>query len=508
MKPKLSAIEEYRIKVVNLIIIFLSCSIVVSAISFISQKMQGDLPNIKWSYLVAFMIFVLTETGILIWKKKVFVKNGNLVLNEYKQIKVLVFFILIVNFNCLTYISPNIDSWATLFYFTMIIAYFLDMKLTVAFVILSAISVIVSFKVAPGTLPDVGMYGDMFSSRAALMIFIYFSIGVMVYFTGNILANAKEDQVSRNQNKLEEVIAKVTLLMKQLSDTTMSLSSIAQSENASMEEIASTSQIIEESNGKIIEESKKSSANLEKLKDGSIEITNKVQDTQRVSQAMVDVSRKNETALTEVLKISEKLKESTSHTLGVTSTLQEKTEKIDQLLQIIQQVAGETNLLALNAAIEAARAGESGKGFAVVAQEVRKLADSTKESLANVKEVVDEFKEDTKRVEELTRSNSEQIINQNEVLDNTVSQIKNMIEELKHSAQAIKHVDNLSKNQNEYMHDTIAFNDEILNSVQEEMQQFHDIASLVQENKEEIEEIVHSIEDLNEIINEIGILLQ
>lgn len=508
MRPKLSAIEEYRIKVVNLIIVFLSASIILSAGSNMSQKMGGKLLDISWGILIGFAVFVIIESALLIWKKFVFVKEGNLILKEYNQIKYLVFFILIVNFNCLIYINPNIDSWATLFYFTMIIAYFLDLKLMIGFTILSAISVIVSFKLAPATMPDIKMYGDMFSSRISLMLFIYFSIGVMVYFTGNILANAKEDQMTQNQRKLEEVISKVSLLMKKLGDTSKSLSSIAQAENASMEEIASTGQVIEKSNDKIVLESKKSSDNLEKLKDGSLIITKKVQDTQQVSTKMVNVSKENEIALTNVLEISQKLKESTRNTLDVTRTLQEKTDKIDQLLQIIQQVAGETNLLALNAAIEAARAGDTGKGFAVVAQEVRKLADSTKESLANVKEVVEEFKNDTRQVEALTQSNAEQIFNQNELLENTVCEIKKMIDELKRSAQAISHVDELSKEQNQYMHDTIAFNNEILNNVNEEMEQFHGIVTLVQENKNDIGEIVHSIDNLNIIIDEIGILLE
>jgi methyl-accepting chemotaxis protein len=66
----------------------------------------------------------------------------------------------------------------------------------------------------------------------------------------------------------------------------------------------------------------------------------------------------------------------------------EQTQKIDEMVNIIISVAAQTNLLALNASIEAARAGESGKGFAVVANEIKKLADHTKESVNFIQESV------------------------------------------------------------------------------------------------------------------------
>lgn len=69
-------------------------------------------------------------------------------------------------------------------------------------------------------------------------------------------------------------------------------------------------------------------------------------------------------------------------------------KEIENIVNIINDVAGQTNLLALNASIEAARAGDKGRGFAVVANEIKKLADSTKESANYIKNLVKKLREE------------------------------------------------------------------------------------------------------------------
>lgn len=90
---------------------------------------------------------------------------------------------------------------------------------------------------------------------------------------------------------------------------------------------------------------------------------------------------------------------STSAVHELVQKFSKQTEEIENISRVITDITDQTNLLALNAAIEAARAGEHGKGFAVVADEVRKLAEESRESATQIFDLTVEIKGDTQNVE-------------------------------------------------------------------------------------------------------------
>jgi len=89
------------------------------------------------------------------------------------------------------------------------------------------------------------------------------------------------------------------------------------------------------------------------------------------------------------------------------TALQEKTEQVKGITDIIFGISSKTNLLALNASIEAARAGEAGRGFAVVAEEIRDLAEQTRLETENITALIEQLSQNAKEVNERVAANVE-----------------------------------------------------------------------------------------------------
>ena len=130
--------------------------------------------------------------------------------------------------------------------------------------------------------------------------------------------------------------------------------------------------------------------------------------------------KENILSLTSALDTSVQKQDEFSHQFDQLST---DTEAIKDVLNVIGDIADQTNLLALNAAIEAARAGEHGRGFAVVADEVRKLADRTQKSLSEIHASISVI------IQSIMQAGDMAKVNQDEMLGilGTVNEIKSDI---------------------------------------------------------------------------------
>lgn len=165
-------------------------------------------------------------------------------------------------------------------------------------------------------------------------------------------------------------------------------------------------------------------------------------------------SQANESALiaTQAIGSITSLATSVEKTATVIQALEEKSNEIGVVIDVIRGIAEQTNLLALNAAIEAARAGEQGRGFAVVADEVRTLATRTQESTLQIESIINELQNGSKQAVKDMTAAKEQSQDTEENFENAaiiLSEISGVIDSI---SQVINHFSDTANKQTAAVH--------------------------------------------------------
>lgn len=186
----------------------------------------------------------------------------------------------------------------------------------------------------------------------------------------NLIASVKDESIVFDQ-VVSSVKNEVTELSKNIEDVSSTLEQLSASMEetaASTEHMASTSQQIEESVKNIANKSDAGLLEANQIRNRAKETKENVESSQKKTRSIFTQTK---------AELEKAIEESTV------------VEQIHVLSESIMQITAQTNLLALNAAIEAARAGESGRGFSVVAEEIRNLAEQSKDTVIKIQEMTD-----------------------------------------------------------------------------------------------------------------------
>lgn len=176
------------------------------------------------------------------------------------------------------------------------------------------------------------------------------------------------------------------------------------------------------------------SASIERIADNIDSLTKNAED-------MKENNLLAEKIMQELIAISEESGKAIEDVREQTDRTNQSAQQIRTATEIIEGISAQTNLLALNASIEAARAGEQGKGFAVVAEEIRTLADQSRESTEQINKVVTDLINNSGVSVEITQKVSEAFVKQNEKIQSTEEIFRTLNQEIRQVGDSIEGID-------------------------------------------------------------------
>ena len=273
---------------------------------------------------------------------------------------------------------------------------------------------------------------------------------------------AKVKSVEHNVNELGDSVAqKMNMVADKYNDQVDASNVIA----STMEEMVATTQEIA-SNMSVLEENGRKSFEIGESTIGAM------QKTDESMNAIVD----------------------SAYQMGVTvKDLTGRVVEIGKVVDLITDIADQTNLLALNAAIEAARAGEHGKGFAVVADEVRKLAEQTQHSAQQIINMIKEINVVTEKTNKSIDVSKEVVAEGKENVNSVIKLLEQLIKIVNDNSNMFTEIGNAISEEN----DAIA---SITGQVVELVDMQNDAKNVVMEASENVEMLKTHLDEMNKLV--------
>lgn len=352
-------------------------------------------------------------------------------------------------------------------------------------------------------------FGDMMTSLRSLIGEVSTS-AQSVASTSEELSAAAEESASAIQqisNTVQQVATGAQQQSTSLSDTASSVGQV----NQAIVQVAKGA----ESQVRSVHEASEVVAGMKRSLD---ETMGSLKTVGSASQRSAESAAKGAESARNVITSMERIRGTTENIAERIRELNAHSQEIGRILEVIDDIAEQTNLLALNAAIEAARAGEHGRGFAVVADEVRKLAERSSKETKAIADLIGRVKQATEKAVSAIESGSKEVeagsaLSQEagkvlEQISSDAKESERLISALMKSAQALgeaslkveKAMDNIVS----VAEENTAATEEMAASAEEVKKAVDSIASVSEQTAASVEEVSASAEQVSASIQEMA----
>ncbi len=314
---------------------------------------------------------------------------------------------------------------------------------------------------------------------------------------GDILNLA--ENLNKALDNLDELLDGIVKNANVIGDSSMEMLTASEEMNTNTGEIASA--IAEMSSGAQTQVSKvdESSNLVESIQRSATNMSNQAEE---INVAAHKVSESSDAGLKMVNKVGFSMKDIKAFANDTNKSIQVLTERSDEItrvLGIITDIAAQTNLLALNAAIEAAQAGDAGRGFAVVAEEIRKLAEDSRNSAQEIEKLITDVQNDTAAAAKVIEVMNESILGGESASNDASMAFKEIASSSNQNLEISKSILEATKEQMESIRNVVSITEGIVVIAEETAAGTEQVASSATELSAGMESYTQKSEEVTEI---------